>query len=141
MPEDTQAIPSAKLFLRDASNEILILQRSANSKRFKHIWDMPGGKVDPGESLEDALHRELHEETGLVCSALTKLGERTFNIETMLCIETLYTAELVGDDKVRLSDEHEEYRWVALELLESENLPMLPGMTEFARNCKELHND
>ncbi len=50
-------------------------------------------------------------------------------------------AELVGSDNIRLSDEHEEYRWVTLKSLESEDAPLLPGIAEFARNCKELHND
>lgn len=141
MPEGVKTGSSVKLFLRDEEDRILLLLRSKNSKQFKHIWDLPGGKVDSSESREVALRRELNEETGLACDTLTELGERQFEVGETHCIETLYSADLVGPSDVRLSDEHEEYRWVTLESLESGEIPLLPCMAEFAQNCKELHND
>lgn len=39
--------------------EILLMQRSDNGQ-----WGLPGGHVEPGESLVDAVAREVHEETG-----------------------------------------------------------------------------
>jgi len=44
---------------------------------FKGRWDLPGGKIDFGETPEDALERELMEETGLKmksCSLLDAIG-------------------------------------------------------------------
>jgi 8-oxo-dGTP diphosphatase len=141
MPEGAKISSSAKLFLQDEEGNFLLLLRSESSKRFKHIWDLPGGKVDPGESLETALRRELTEETNLACGELSTLGNRTFNLEEISCTETLYSADLVGQSDIRLSDEHEEHRWVTLESLESEEFQLLPHMADFVRNCKELHND
>lgn len=133
---------SVKLFLCDDRGRILLLQRSKTSKRFKHIWDLPGGKVDPGESPEVALLRELDEETGLACDTLTSLGDRHFDLDDEISYrETFYYADLVGPGDVRLSNEHDECRWVALESLGSEEIPLMPCLAEFAQDCKELHND
>src|ERR1700743_1259358 len=50
--------------LVDADNRVLIAQRPAG-KAMAGLWEFPGGKVETGESLEDALVRELAEELGI----------------------------------------------------------------------------
>lgn len=44
---------------------ILLLRRTDN-----RCWGLPGGAIEPGETLEDAARRERQEETGLVLSQL-----------------------------------------------------------------------
>lgn len=43
----------------------LLATRRPPGKRFEGLWEWPGGKIEPGESPEDAACRELMEETGL----------------------------------------------------------------------------
>ena len=140
MSRHIEASTSAKLFLRDDQDRVLLLRRSEKSKRFKYFWDLPGGKLDPGESPNVALRRELEEETGLACDALTFLGDRDFDIDETTCRESLYCAHLVGPADIRLSDEHDDYCWVALESLRSKEISMIPGLARFAQECKGLHN-
>ena len=66
--------------LVDRDNRVLIAQRPAG-KTLAGLWEFPGGKLDPGETPEEALVRELHEELGVtVC--LTCLAPFTFASHT-----------------------------------------------------------
>lgn len=49
----------------DADRKVLITRRNKGMKIFPHAWVLPGGHVDVGESLEEAVVRELAEETGV----------------------------------------------------------------------------
>ena len=50
--------------LIDAQGRFLLTSRPAGKVYAGH-WEFPGGKVEPGESIEQALRRELHEELGI----------------------------------------------------------------------------
>jgi len=50
--------------LVQADGRFLLAQRPAG-KPYEGYWEFPGGKLEPGESVEAALARELHEELGL----------------------------------------------------------------------------
>ena len=50
--------------LTDADGRVLVQQRSAH-RSMAGLWEFPGGKVEPGETPETALVRELREELGI----------------------------------------------------------------------------
>ena len=50
--------------LIDAEGRVLLAQRP-EGKSMAGLWEFPGGKVEPGETPEAALIRELHEELGI----------------------------------------------------------------------------
>ena len=50
--------------LRDARGRVLLARRT-EGRDLAGLWEFPGGKVEPGESPEDALVRELREERGV----------------------------------------------------------------------------
>ena len=51
--------------VKNSNDEILILRRHPKSRTNPHKWELPGGKVDPGEFFDEALVREIKEETNL----------------------------------------------------------------------------
>lgn len=56
---------------------VLLAQRPPG-KVYAGYWEFPGGKVEPGEALEAALARELHEELGIVVSRASRWITRVF---------------------------------------------------------------
>lgn len=50
--------------LMDADGRILLAQRP-QGKAMAGLWEFPGGKIEPGETPEAAMHRELKEELGI----------------------------------------------------------------------------
>ena len=65
-------LPVACAVIEDAAGSVLIAQRPAH----KHLplqWEFPGGKIEPGESPETALRRELREELGCDASIVRAL--------------------------------------------------------------------
>ncbi len=58
----------------DEGPGIVLTKRSARLRSHAGQWALPGGRVDPGESHEEAALRELHEELGLLVDAAAVLG-------------------------------------------------------------------
>ncbi|MFK7874529.1 MAG: 8-oxo-dGTP diphosphatase MutT [Paracoccaceae bacterium] len=60
----TKVVLVSAVALIDVDGRVLLAQRPPG-KSMAGLWEFPGGKVDPGETPETALIRELHEELGI----------------------------------------------------------------------------
>jgi 8-oxo-dGTP diphosphatase len=68
MPDEREPLDVAVGVLIDADGRFLMTSRP-EGKVYAGHWEFPGGKVEPGESIEQALRRELHEELGITIGA------------------------------------------------------------------------
>jgi 8-oxo-dGTP diphosphatase len=63
-PHERQPVDVAVGVLMDPQGRFLLTSRPAG-KVYAGYWEFPGGKLEPGETVEQALRRELHEELGI----------------------------------------------------------------------------
>ncbi|MFO1271248.1 MAG: NUDIX domain-containing protein [Rubrivivax sp.] len=68
MAEGRVPVDVAVGVLIDADGRFLLTSRP-EGKVYAGYWEFPGGKVEPGETVEQALRRELHEELGITIGA------------------------------------------------------------------------
>jgi mutator protein MutT len=107
----------------------LLAARRTQPARLAGGWELPGGKVQPGESLEQACAREILEELGVVVEPLCRLGgEQQLGAGMTLSV---VVARMVSGEPEPVLHEHDALRWLAPEELDEvtwlpADLPLLP---------------
>lgn len=113
------------------NKKVLIVKREEEDEVGAGTWEMPGGKIEFGEKLEDALIREIKEEVGLEVIVGKLLYATTFLTDPSRQVVILTYLCKTHDDKVILSTEHTEYRWAEKEeMLKYLNKEILKDMNE-----------
>ena len=84
--------------------------RKKPGKPLEGHWEFPGGKIEPGETPEQALAREIREELNLIAEVGQKVTTTTYEYEFATIELTTFYCTLVDGD-LRLTD-HDDTKWV-----------------------------
>ncbi|MCW6002977.1 NUDIX domain-containing protein [Micromonospora sp. CPCC 205371] len=113
----TEPLRCAGALIVDDDGRIFIQRRSPDRRLFPNTWDIVGGHVESGETLEEALYREVQEETGWrVSVVIGVVGEYTYTAnDGIRRVETDYLVRVDGDlARPQLeAGKHTEFRWLA----------------------------
>lgn len=115
----TPRVLAASAVITDGSGRILLVRRGHEPGR--GLWSVPGGKVEPGETLQEAAAREVLEETGLTVT----IGRELWTVDVPTGDGRMYEihdfkATLVGGT-LRAGDDADEAAWFTFE-----ELPQVP---------------
>jgi 8-oxo-dGTP diphosphatase len=105
-----------------------LLTSRPEGKVYAGYWEFPGGKVEPGESIEDALRRELHEELGITIGASAAWKEELVDYpHALVRLHFRKVLQWQGEFQMR------EGQAMAWEDLPVRSTPVLPGTVPVLR--------
>jgi 8-oxo-dGTP diphosphatase len=91
--------------------EILLTRRPPGGEHGL-LWEFPGGKIEPGETPEQALVREIREELGVDCEALAVLDRARHTYPSRLEVEIVFLGCRLASHQFTASEAVHEARWV-----------------------------
>lgn len=118
-----------------AEDKFMICQRPEHKARGL-LWEFVGGKVEPGETKEQALIRECKEELDVTVSVHETYMEVTHEYPDLTVHLTLFQAEIAEGIPQKL--EHNDIRWITVE--EIPNYDFCPADDVILRKLQGLGN-
>jgi len=115
----------------------VLLTRRGENERQGGLWEFPGGKLEAGETPQQCLERELHEELDVRIHAGDLMAESEYHYDHG-SIKLLAIWAEIRDGAISLSV-HDRAEWVPLEQLESYDLA--PADVPIAQRLREIFSD
>ena len=122
----------AALIIKD--NKIFVTQRGYGE--FKGFWEFPGGKIEEGETKEEALIREIKEELDTTIKVANLVKEIDYDYPTFHLHMSLFLSEIIEGNLTLL--EAEDSKWISKD--EIKNLNWLPADYLVLNDLFELLN-
>lgn len=119
----------AGCIILDDKKRILLLHRNTDTKQ---QWEIPGGKLEPGETAEQAAIRELREELGVEIKIISKIGSQNFVEEGLTIHYAWFYSQLVSGTP-RLLEPHyfDAVRYFSISELKAEEEPLSLNVKNF----------
>ena len=128
----TVKVVAAVITASNENGEKIIFATQRGYGEFKDGWEFPGGKVEPGETSQAALKREIMEELETEIEVGDRIETIEYDYPTFHLSMDCFWAEIVKGDLVLR--EHEAAKWLTKEQLESVDwLPADLGLVEKVR--------
>ncbi len=116
--------PTNAVILVNTKGEILLTKRKYEPK--KDYWDLPGGFVNMGETIEDSVMRELKEELDIEISHFTYFASEhdlyPFKGINYFTICSVFTCSFDELQKIVPADDVSEVKWFALDEIDYEQI-------------------
>ncbi len=106
--------------ISDGGDKVLVARR-ADHLHQGGLWEFPGGKVEPGETVQQALQRELHEELAIRIDAIEPLLTIAHDYgDKSVLLDVWWVASFTGEPEGR---EGQPLRWAAIAELRALEFP------------------
>lgn len=102
---------SCHAVITNPQQQVLLLKATYATQ----AWGLPGGAIDPGETIHQCLHRECKEE--LSCEIEISYLSGVYYHSAVNSHVFIFRCELATPDSIQLSTEHSAWQWFALEQL------------------------
>jgi len=129
----SQNVPSSEPTFTSHTRQVLATQRGYGE--FKGGWEFPGGKIEKGETPEEALKREIKEELAAQIQVKNLLHTIEYDYPTFHLSMQCFECELAENQEISLL-EHNAAKWLNRENLYSVN--WLPADVEILPKIEEL---
>jgi 8-oxo-dGTP diphosphatase len=106
---------AVKSLIINDRGELLLIKRRDNDVHCPSHWEIPGGRLNPGEDPEQGLKRETKEETGLDIEIKHPIRVHHFIREDNQKITMITFFCKPISNSIKLSEEHTEHEWCNLE--------------------------
>jgi len=119
-PVETKLQIGVKVLLRNSKGQLLFIKRSELLQNESEAsWDIPGGRIEPHETLVEGLRREVREELGVELEGAPQLVNAQ---DIFVPAKKLHVVRLtyvldsdIDSATLRLSDEHQDIAWFSLQ--------------------------
>ena len=92
-------------------------------KNEREEWDLPGGKIDFNEDIENCLKREVKEEVNLEIKNLNILKPFNLKFNDVPVLVLVYSADISCESPINVSYEHSEYNFFSKAEINNLNIP------------------